>query len=152
MTTQKDTKACTSCHVDKPLSDFYKERSKTDGRQSMCKACASAYQKAYQATPRGRYVMHRENARRRGVSFLLSFDSWWNIWEPHWERRGCGRGELVMARHSDSGPYAVGNVEIITHAQNVKDAAMYRKQRAAVPARLAAPVRQGLARGFSAAA
>jgi hypothetical protein len=133
--TQSNRKACSSCNLEKPLSDFYKHRGRADGRQAMCKACASAYQKAYQTTPRGRYVMHRENAARRGVPFLLTFDEWWRIWEPHWLRRGCGRGDLVMARHGDSGPYAVGNVEIITQAQNIKDGAVYRTQRGAAVGR-----------------
>ncbi len=40
------TKVCNTCHVDKPLTDFYK--STRDGVQGHCKTCHRARQKAYQ--------------------------------------------------------------------------------------------------------
>tara|TARA_R110000744_G_scaffold89570_1_gene174097 strand:+ start:316 stop:723 length:408 start_codon:yes stop_codon:yes gene_type:complete len=78
-------------------------------------------------TPKARFVDHRINANRRGVEFLLTFEEWWAIWEPHWEGRGRGAGDLCMCRTNDEGPYAVGNVRIDTNTNNVKEARALQK-------------------------
>jgi hypothetical protein len=66
------------------------------------------------------YNAHIGNARQRGIAFLLTFKEWWAIWEASgkWEQRGYHRGQYVMARNGDVGPYAVGNVRICTGAEN----------------------------------
>lgn len=73
-------------------------------------------QQSYDVTPKGRYVGHKKNSRARGVEFLLTFDEWWCIWQPHWE--GRGKGKLVMCRDGDEGAYQVGNVRIDTQSNN----------------------------------
>ena len=77
----------------------------------------------YRSSPYGRYVAQRAAAKSRNIPFLLTFDEWWEIWEPHWEHRGRKLGQRVMARNGDTGPYAVGNVSIVTNVQNAKDSA-----------------------------
>jgi|SRR6185312_14030799 len=81
------------------------------------------YQKRYEKTPKGQYQRHRQNARRRGVSFLLTFDQWWSIWQESglWDVRGAWAGGAVMMRHRDRGPYAVGNVSIGMHSDNIRE-------------------------------
>ncbi len=68
------------------------------------------------------YRMHRGNALRRNIPFLFTLEQWWRWWsqDGRWERRGRHRGRdgLVMARKNDAGPYALGNVEPLTLAQN----------------------------------
>ncbi len=75
-------------------------------------------------TPVRRFQFQRTQARQRGVEWRLTFEEWFGIWTEsgHWEQRGRTRGCYVMARHGDTGPYAVGNVSIITAEQNVRDA------------------------------
>lgn len=75
---------------------------------------------AYRAKPRGKYVDHRHHARHRGIDFLLTFEEWWKLWEPFWDKRESTR--YVMCRTGDTGPYAVGNVRIDTHRNNVLEA------------------------------
>jgi hypothetical protein len=67
--------------------------------------------------------MHRKSALARGTPFLLTFAEWLFIWQDsgHLWERGHHRGEYVMARFGDKGPYAVGNVEIIPAEQNISD-------------------------------
>lgn len=36
-------KCCYKCHSDKPLSDFYKDKSRKDGVSTKCKDCARSY-------------------------------------------------------------------------------------------------------------
>src|SRR5258706_1578724 len=72
---------------------------------------------------RKKYRDHKADAKRRGIQFLLSFDGWMKIWldSGHWNKRGRGRGKYHMARFGDKGPYAIGNVKIITHEENSKE-------------------------------
>lgn len=73
--------------------------------------------------PRQAFMQQRRNARQRGIEWLLSFDDWWSIWREsgHWESRGIARGQYVMARRGDAGPYSSGNVSIELATKNCRD-------------------------------
>lgn len=77
--------------------------------------------KRYDESPRGRYKQHKRNAKVRGVGFELSYEEWYELWEPYLDQRGNHAGGYVMARHGDEGPYRVGNVAIVTHETNVAE-------------------------------
>jgi hypothetical protein len=68
--------------------------------------------------PRWRY--HRRHAKDRKIPFLLTFDQWLQIWidSGHIHESGTRNHQYCMARYGDKGPYAVGNVRIVTVAQN----------------------------------
>jgi len=97
-----------------------------------CKACKdsmfflrnpeakSKYNKKSSQTPMFKYHVHKNGAKRRGIGFLLSFEEWWNIWEPFWDSRGKSKDSLVMCRYGDSGPYSKDNVYIDTYSNNSK--------------------------------
>ena len=40
-------KTCSKCETEKPLSDFHKDRTHSDGVRSFCKACVGLYSKKY---------------------------------------------------------------------------------------------------------
>lgn len=65
----------------------------------------------------------RSHAKSRGISFLLTFEQWFEIWlaSGHWLERGRGRGKYCMSRFGDAGAYEVDNVRIITHEQNLSE-------------------------------
>lgn len=70
------------------------------------------------------YSDQKYNASRtRGIQFLLTFAEWLKIWidSGHLENRGNKKGQYVMARFGDIGPYAVDNVRIILCSDNVKE-------------------------------
>jgi NUMOD3 motif len=71
----------------------------------------------------------RSHAKQRSIEFHLTFEEWLDIWEKsgHYEERGKMRGQYVMSRYGDSGPYTVDNVFIQAHSQNIKDAHVGRK-------------------------
>lgn len=56
-------KACSKCKQEKPLGEFYRNRGKTDGRQSRCKTCMLEVQRQYAQTEPGRAYM-QEYLRR----------------------------------------------------------------------------------------
>jgi len=77
----------------------------------------------YQKTPKGKYAAQKGSAKRRGISWELTFDAWWKIWQESgkWDERGKAAEQYVMARKNDIGPYSMENVMIITNAQNSLD-------------------------------
>jgi hypothetical protein len=88
------------------------------------RASALTRHKRYARTPKGKYIRHKANAKRRGVPFELTFAQWWRIWKRSgkWNQRGNGKAEeYVMCRVGDQGAYADGNVYIGTHAANTAE-------------------------------
>jgi hypothetical protein len=70
-----------------------------------------------------KFKEHKYRADRRGIPFLLTYDEWLKIWEDsgHLHERGNRHGQYVMARYGDAGPYSIGNVRIITAAENRRE-------------------------------
>jgi hypothetical protein len=67
-----------------------------------------------------KFWSQRTKAKHRGIEFNLTFEEWWDIWQKSgkWEERGCRKGQYVMSRKNDIGPYEVENVFIQTCTQN----------------------------------
>jgi NUMOD3 motif len=68
------------------------------------------------------FVAQRSSAKDRGIDFNLSFGQWLGIWIASGKllKRGRHRGDFVMARIGDRGAYALGNIEIIPHVENIR--------------------------------
>jgi hypothetical protein len=61
-------------------------------------------------TAKLRYATHKSNAKRRGIEWLFSYETWREWWGKDIDERGPGRFELSMQRFEDKGPYAPWNV------------------------------------------
>lgn len=74
----------------------------------------------YIRSPKGCYARHKDNAKRRGIAWEFTFATWWAKWErsEKWDKRGNKKGQYVMARISDSGPYATDNTHIVRSEAN----------------------------------
>lgn len=59
-------------------------------------------------------------AKYRGIAWNFTFEEWLKVWQESgkWDQRGCRRGQYVMARHGDVGPYELGNVSICLAEDN----------------------------------
>jgi hypothetical protein len=141
--TTADVRVCAGCQQPKAAEAFKSERSrncreclrqrKRENRKRWYKtergrACRRAEEQRRKRRPRARYNSHRYHASLRGIPFMLSFDQWQQLWKPFWEQRGYGRGRYCMARHGDTGPYAAGNVSIVTNEQNTAEYLVYRQR------------------------
>lgn len=73
---------------------------------------------------KNKYSVQKACAKRRGIGFYLTFEQWWNIWQQSgkWNQRGCKKGQYVMSRYNDTGPYKIGNVYIQTVESNIRQA------------------------------
>ncbi len=78
--------------------------------------------RSVQGSPAQRYMSQRNNANKRGIGWELTFREWLAVWQEsgHFHERGRGQG-YCMTRIGDTGPYAVGNVEIKTVGQNFSE-------------------------------
>jgi len=89
-------KRCPCCNLEKPDSEFWKCRSRKDGKATYCKTCAKKrrqnweknnkgrrknYSRAYRKTPRGLFAGIKSRAIKRGISVELTCDEfvrWFN--------------------------------------------------------------------------
>lgn len=74
-----------------------------------------------QSNPKRAFYSQKANAKRRNIEWDLTFDEWWELWEPYFHMRGHGKNGLCMGRNGDAGPYKVGNVYITTNLGNLLD-------------------------------
>ena len=88
-------------------------------------------------------------AQKRGVAFLFTFGQWLQIWvdSGHLLERGCRKGQYVMARFGDMGPYAVGNVKIVTCTENNREGKIGNKH--ALGAKRSSKTRKLIAKGLT---
>src|SRR6516162_511995 len=75
-----------------------------------------------------RFRQQRDSARYRGIIWRIPFAEWLHIWQDSghfnihaaepWGERGTCKGQWVMSRPGDTGPYAAGNVRIVRTEAN----------------------------------
>lgn len=70
------------------------------------------------------FIYQKRTSKSRGIGFEMNLRQWWDLWQASgkWEQRGRGRGHYCMARIRDTGPYAIGNVQIVSIEQNAAEA------------------------------
>ena len=73
---------------------------------------------------KARYTQQLCAARKRGIEWLFTFETWWKMWEEsgQWLNRGRKSGQYCMARKGDQGPYSPDNVDIVLVNVNTSDA------------------------------
>ena len=67
------------------------------------------------------YLNQSYEARKRGVDWQYTYDTWVAWWGDDYKFRGKGKGKLQMCRYNDTGPYHPDNCYKATHEQNLKD-------------------------------
>ena len=72
---------------------------------------------------RRRYRQHKKRSRRRGIPWHFNYITWLRKWSESgkWRKRGTRKGQYVMARPGDRGPYSPNNVRICTVEENHKE-------------------------------
>lgn len=75
------------------------------------------------SVPFRKFKEQAKAAKQRGIEWQLTYEQWLEIWmeSGKWHQRGKRIGQYVMSRKGDVGAYAVGNVFICLHSENVKD-------------------------------
>lgn len=70
--TDGGTKRCSKCGVDKPLSEYHRDRQKADGHTPVCKACRRVCNRAYYQKNRPRRVEHKRQYYRHNRQASLA--------------------------------------------------------------------------------
>ena len=80
-----------------------------------------------------KYNNSKQDAKRRGIEWLFTFESWveWWLTDNRYANRGRGGTKFVMARHGDEGPYAPWNVRCATWVDNCAEIRSWRKSEGA---------------------
>lgn len=75
------------------------------------------------------FTQQKSNAKRRGISFRLTYDQWLAVWQRSGKlnQRGRNSGQYCMSRPNDRGVYEIGNVLIIMVNANHSDVVPYRR-------------------------
>jgi hypothetical protein len=60
-------------------------------------------------------------AKQRGIDWQFTYDTWTAWWGEDIIRRGPYKGQLVMARHNDVGPYHPDNVRKASCQENGRE-------------------------------
>jgi len=68
-----------------------------------------------------KYLDHKYNANKRGIDFHFTYEEWIQWWGDDILKRGHCKGNLVMSRYGDVGPYHPDNVFKNTQEQNISD-------------------------------
>lgn len=86
----------------------------------------AAYHKKYRQdvkeSSKNRYRQQKSNAQRRGIVWQFTYLSWLEWWAGDFKDRGLNKGQLMMCRYGDSGPYHPGNCYKGSPSDNVQDA------------------------------
>ena len=64
----------------------------------------------------------RQHAKRRNIDWQFDFNTWLEWWGEDIANRGRNKGQLVMARNGDIGPYHPDNVRKTLCSENVSEA------------------------------
>lgn len=64
------------------------------------------------------YHEQKNGAQKRGIDWQFTYDEWINWWGDDINKRGRYKGQLVMARYGDTGPYHPNNVRKATKEEN----------------------------------
>ena len=137
-------KTCKKCNQKKPAAEFNKEKLNKDGLKGACRSCHNEEsRKWYQDNKKRKaatdrhwqesnpkrcaYAFQKNQAKQRGIEFLLTFEEWRDWWGNDFANRGCAKGKLVMARRGDEGPYKLGNIKKITCSENSVESNRVRK-------------------------
>lgn len=68
------------------------------------------------------YWTQKHHAKDRGIDWQFTYETWLEWWGDDIVNRGPRKGQLVMARHKDQGPYHPDNVRKATTEENISEA------------------------------
>jgi hypothetical protein len=69
----------------------------------------------------GQYDNAKQCAKQRGIDWQFTYATWTAWWSEDITKRGPYKGQLVMARHNDVGPYHPNNVRKATCQENGRE-------------------------------
>ena len=109
-------KQCNKCNKTFPISGFLsKSRRKINGDRvpytdCRCKICRYAQHREIYKTPRGRYSCYKRSAKKRGISFNLTFEEFVTFWMKDCHYCGMKIKGIGIDRVDSGGKYEIDNI------------------------------------------
>jgi hypothetical protein len=84
--------------------------------------CTTAQLKEIPTIARKAWREQSRNAKNRGIPFKLTLWQFWKFWSQsgRWQQRGRHGHEYCMSRLNDDGAYEIGNIQVLTIAENCR--------------------------------
>lgn len=102
---------CRGCWVEKPGSEFYRDRSRPRGRVARCKTCYSDTQKnVTNIKPYRREGYAKGNARKRGIEYGLTREQFMSFWQKPCSYCGDQIETIGLDRIDNAKGYVMDNV------------------------------------------
>ncbi len=79
-------KVCRRCNEEKPLTEFYADKSSSDGRQSYCKACSKARTAEWSAANRVKLRVKEAKWRAANPEKVRAYNAAWRSANPEKEK------------------------------------------------------------------
>ena len=76
---EMETKTCSKCKREKPLTQFSKDKSKKDGHKYVCKLCAKVRDKAYREA-------NREELNAKKITWAQTENGYWSMRKAAWRK------------------------------------------------------------------
>ena len=108
-------KKCVKCGEQKPTTEFYKQKTTTDGLGAYCKTCSQKASKAYRSTEKGRAKSRDWNARWRHENRELLREKHRN-WRREWTKDNPEKRRAQDARHKARHPEKVKARRLLNRA------------------------------------
>jgi hypothetical protein len=131
-----ETKICNRCKLEKPLSEFHKDKSKKDGYGTLCKDCKNKANSLYSMTDKGiarlkryrqtekykeanrnrsnslsgKYNSYKRNAKRRNIEFNLTKEQFTQYWQLPCSYCGSKVKRVGLDRINNNKGYDLDNV------------------------------------------
>jgi hypothetical protein len=135
-----ETKVCSSCGLEKPVSEFRKASSTKDGLTYSCKQCHTKYQRSLKGFLHKLYNTQKKNSKARGHKPpAYTFDELknWVIKQPNfkylwkqWKNSGHNIDLIPSIDRLDDGKgYSFDNIRLVTWRENSLKESMKRRKR-----------------------
>lgn len=70
-----DTKVCSKCKIEKPITEFYKNKLKSDGLQSECKECHNNRHQSYYSVNKEKRLEQKRKMRKEIHEYIVRIKS-----------------------------------------------------------------------------
>jgi hypothetical protein len=67
------------------------------------------------------WLVSKAQANFRGEEWQLTFEEYYQMWRNDWDNRGRYPENMCMTRIDKEGPWAVGNVHVITRKEHLQE-------------------------------
>lgn len=120
MTATIASKQCTRCRLTKPLTEFWNNKSKSDGLQSVCKECKKTHQRSYYKNNKDKFRIDpvtRATNRRKILQAAREFLA--NYLNSH-PCADCGESDIIVLQFDHQHSKSANIADMLVNGSSIK--------------------------------